>query len=98
VTTRESRLEKNQDTFRNANERLGDLVGDRVGSEQAIPFLCECPDDDCLDTVSVTLREYENVHLHPQRFLVVSGHPRTSGERILAERDGYWIVEKGHDE
>jgi hypothetical protein len=98
MTTRESRLERNQDAFRKANERLGDLVGDRVGSEQAIPFLCECPDDECMEAVSVTLREYEDVHLHPQRFLVVSGHPTTRGERILEDRDGYWIVEKGHDE
>jgi hypothetical protein len=98
MTTRESRLEKNQDSFRNANERLGSLVGDRVGSEQAIPFLCECPDDECMDTVAVTLQEYEAVHSNPQRFLVVSGHPRTEGERILEDRDGYWIVEKGHDE
>jgi hypothetical protein len=98
MTTRESRLERNQDTFRSANERLGGLVSDRVASEQTIPFLCECPDDDCLDSVSVTLREYEEVHSHPQRFLVVSAHPTTAGERIVEDRDGYWIVEKGHDE
>jgi hypothetical protein len=59
MTTRESRLERNQDTFRGADERLGDLVGEWVGSEQTIPFLCECPDDECLDAVSVTLQEYE---------------------------------------
>jgi hypothetical protein len=98
MPTRESRLERNQDAFRSANERLGDLVGDRVGSEQTIPFLCECPDDECMDIVSVTLREYEDVHSHPQRFLVVSGHPTTEGERILEDREGYWIVEKGHVE
>jgi hypothetical protein len=98
MTTRESRLEQNQETFRHANERLGGLVGERVSSEQVIPFLCECPDDECLDAVSVTLREYEEVHSHPQRFLVVSGHPTTAGERMLEDRDGYWIVEKGHDE
>jgi hypothetical protein len=95
MSTRASRLERNQDAFRSANERLGDLVGDRVDSEQTIPFLCECPDDECLDTVSVTLREYEDVHSHPQRFLVMSGHPTTASERIVEDRDGHWIVEKG---
>lgn len=98
MTTRESRLERNQDVFRSANERLGDLVGDQADSEQAIPFLCECPDDECMDAVSVTLREYEEVHAHPQRFLVVSGHPTIANERIVEDRDGYWIVEKGYDE
>jgi hypothetical protein len=98
MTARESRLERNQETFRNANERLGDLVGDRVASEQAIPFLCECPDDECMDTVSVTLGEYEHVHSNPQRYLVVSGHPTTASERVVEDRDGYRIVEKGHDE
>jgi hypothetical protein len=95
MTTRESRLERNQAAFRSANERLGDLVADRVGSERPIPFLCECPDDGCTDAVSVTLREYEEVHSQPRRFLVVSGHPTTAGERIVEERDRYWIVEKG---
>jgi hypothetical protein len=98
VTTREMRLEKNQESFRNANQRLGNVVGDKVGRQETIPFLCECPDDECLDAVSVTLQEYEDVHSHPQRFLVVSGHPRAAGERIIEDRDGYWIVEKGHDE
>jgi hypothetical protein len=98
VTPRESRREQNQETFRSANERLGELVGDRVAGEQAIPFLCECPDDECMDTVSVTLGEYEHVHSNPQRFLVVSGHPTTASERVVEDRDGYWIVEKGHDE
>jgi hypothetical protein len=98
VTIREMRLEQNQDTFRGAKERLGDLVGERVGSQQTIPFLCECPDDECLDAVSITLQEYAEVHSHPQRFLVVSGHPTTAGERIIGDCNGYWIVEKGHDE
>jgi hypothetical protein len=95
MSTRENRLERNQEAFRSANERLGDLVADRVGNEQTIPFLCECPDDECMDTVSVPLREYEDVHSHPQRFLVVSGHPTAASERIVEDRDGYWIVEKG---
>ena len=95
MSTRENRLERNQEAFRSANERLGDLVADRVGNEQTIPFLCECPDDECMDIVSVTLREYEDVHSHPQRFLVVSGHPTAPSERIFDDRDGYWIVEKG---
>lgn len=98
MTTRESQLERNQVAFRSANKRLGELVGDRIGSEETIPFLCECPNDECLDAVSITLQEYEEVHSHPQRFLVVSGHPTTAGERMIEDRDGYWIVEKGHDE
>jgi hypothetical protein len=98
MSTRENRLERNQEAFRSANERLGDLVAHRVGNEQTIPFLCECPDDECMDTVFVPLREYEDVHSHPQHFLVVSGHPTAASERIVEDRDGYWIVEKGHVE
>jgi hypothetical protein len=98
MSTRDARLERNQDVFRSANVRLGDLVGDRVGSEQTVPFLCECPDDECMEAVSVTLPEYEEVHSHPQRFLIVSGHPTTASERVVEDRDGYWIVEKGNAE
>jgi hypothetical protein len=95
MPTRETRLERNQEAFRSANERLGNLVGDRVGSERTVPFLCECPDEDCMEAIPVTISEYEEVHSHPKRFLVVSGHPTTAGERMVEDRDGYWIVEKG---
>jgi hypothetical protein len=98
VTTREIRLEKNQESFRNANQKLGNIVGDKVGRQETIPFLCECPDDECLDVVSVSLTEYERIHSHPDRYIVVKGHPTSPGERMVEERDGYWIVEKGDDE
>jgi hypothetical protein len=98
VTTRERRLEHNQDLFRGANERLEDAVGDRVVNEQVIPFLCECPDEMCMDTVAITLSTYEAVRSKRNRFIIVSGHPTSPGERVVTERDGYLIVEKSGDE
>jgi hypothetical protein len=92
------RLEKNQESFRNANQRLGNIVSDKVGRQETIPFLCECADGECLDVVSVSLIEYEKIHSHPDRYLIVRGHPTSPGESMLEERDGYWIVQKAHDE
>jgi hypothetical protein len=97
VTTRESRLERNQDLFRGANERLEGAVGERVLDEQVIPFLCECPDEMCMDTVAITLSAYEAVRSKPNHFIIVSGHPTSPGERVVTERDGYLIVEKSGD-
>jgi hypothetical protein len=98
VTTRESRLERNQELFRGANQRLEGAVGDRVPNEQVIPFLCECPDEMCMDTVAITLSAYETVRSKRNRFIIVSGHPTSPGERVVTERDGYLIVEKNGDE
>jgi hypothetical protein len=98
VTTRESRLERNQDLFRGANERLEGAVGDRVANEQVIPFLCECPDEMCMDTVAITLSAYEVVRSKPNHFIIVSGHPTSPGEQVVAEREGYMVVEKSGDE
>lgn len=98
MTTRKSRLEHNQDLFRGANERLEGAVGDRVLNEQVIPFLCECPDEMCMDTVAVTLSAYEAVRSKRNRFIIVTGHPTSPGERVVTERDGYLIVEKSGDE
>jgi hypothetical protein len=84
----------NQELFRRANERLGELVVDRVPSDGPVPFLCECADGECTGTVPLTLDELARVHAHPRRFVVLRGHRLVAGERVVEQRDGYCIVEK----
>jgi hypothetical protein len=90
---REERSVENQYRFNNANNRLRDLVEQRVGPNQRIPFLCECADDGCLDTVGLELSEYAELHKNSDVFVIVPGHPRV-GEAVLRREERFEQVER----
>lgn len=84
----------NQRIFRKANERLRRAVEGAVPRTKPVPFLCECPDDDCTSSVDVTIQEYTAVREHPDRYVVVPGHARVAGERVAKTYERYQVVEK----
>ena len=98
MSTRDERLARNQDLFRTANEALHGAVADRIPAAGTVPFLCECNDDGCMGSVSLTLSTYEDVRAHQNRFVIVTGHPTITGEKVVSHGDGYSIVEKGNDQ
>jgi hypothetical protein len=85
---------RNQDVFRRANERLLDAVRDRVDRRRRIPFLCECLDPSCRSTVELTIEQFQTLAQEPNRFAIVTGHPRMDGERVITTCDDISIVEK----
>ena len=97
MSTRDAKLAHNQDLFRTANEALHGAVADRIPAAGTVPFLCECNDEGCMGAVSLTLSTYEDVRSHQNRFVIVTGHPMIPGEKVVAEGDGYSIVEKGNE-
>ena len=74
------------------------LSVDSLGMLGPIPFLCECPDRDCVEIIRLTFDEYDAVRQHPRRFFNVSGHEAASvelgAERIVAVAGELTIVEK----
>jgi hypothetical protein len=95
MASREQRMEENERSFRDANERLGELVGRAgVGKEQLVPFLCECADDECLGRVQITLDRYAEVHIDRDAFVILPGHPRMESEEILETTDYYEVTKK----
>ena len=64
----------------------------------AIPFVCECPNKDCVEIVGLSLDEYEAIRQYPRRFFNVSGHETASvearAERIIAVAGDLTVVEK----
>jgi hypothetical protein len=91
---REERCAENQYRFNDANNRLRDLVEQRVRPEQRIPFLCECADEACLATVALELSEYEDLHENSDVFVIAPGHSRVDGEVVLHREDRFEQVEK----
>lgn len=83
-----------QAAFRTANERL-EAAADAIGLTLRIPFICECPDAACMDLVSLTLTQYEDVRAHPRRFFTNPGHEQiaqTAGAAVTVEEHPDYIV------
>jgi hypothetical protein len=83
---------KNQTLFREVNERIRNF-------EYAVPsaeFVCECANEDCQVTVTVSLEEYEEIRRVPSHFIVSAGsaHVFLDVERIFETHSSYWVVEK----
>jgi hypothetical protein len=91
---RDERCAQNQYRFHDANNRLRDLVEQRVRPDQRIPFLCECADEGCLASVALELGEYEDLHEKSNVFVIVPGHSRVDGEVVLRREDRFEQVEK----
>jgi hypothetical protein len=96
MTTAEERKALNEDTFRQANERLQEKAAALLGEDapSPVPFLCECPRESCREVVLVTLREYERVRSDPRWTLTVPGHEDLEIEYVVERNDRFVVTEK----
>jgi hypothetical protein len=98
-SVRRDRLVKNELTFRDYNNRRVEVEQQAVAIEpdvvdEAVPFVCECGNAECIGAVMVTVEEYETAHSTPNRFTVKPDHVYPEVEWIAERHDHYWIVEK----
>ena len=94
MRTRDTRREQNQKLFRRGNEQLHSAVNEQVPDDGRVPFLCECADEFCDARVELRLEQWEGVAREPQLYVMVSGHPRSEGEKVVGTLDGYDVVRK----
>ena len=94
ASAREERLVENEELFRRANERLRERAERIVEPGQSVPFLCEYIDERCMDRLDLTLEDYARVRSDGERFVIVPGHPRLDGEKIVEEGNRFLIVSK----
>ena len=93
--SRDERAARNEDVFRDVNERLEGLAKafERIaGIESA--FTCECADLHCLEHIALAVDEYEAVRRHPNRFVVLPGHVYADVEIVVSENDRFVVVDK----
>jgi hypothetical protein len=79
------RLERNQQLFRTVNDRLWELSAHQLDVPWTgnTTYLCECADPACLDTIELTLDEYENLRAESDLRAVAPGHERPGCQVIL---------------
>jgi hypothetical protein len=87
---RRERAARNENLFREVNERIEDLASTASFTQ----FICECYDETCDDRVSMTVQEYEHVRADGNRFFVVPGHNGKDVDEVVEATDRYIIVRK----
>ncbi len=91
--SREERFAKNQIIFRTVNEAI-EQKAIELGGLDEYQFICECSSATCLDRISLTLRQYEQIRLEGVRFVVAPGHENVEVEVVVGTTETYAIVEK----
>jgi hypothetical protein len=84
------RLARNQALFREVNERIETTVG----NSEAVEFVCECSNTDCINTIELSVSEYERIRANATWFVIKPDHDIPQIERVVSQDDGYAVVEK----
>lgn len=94
MTSREERIGLNEAVFREVNERIGELAETFELTSQSLDLICECGDAACVQPISMSYPEYEQIRSNPHFFAVYPGHDLPDVERVVEKRKGYEVVEK----
>jgi hypothetical protein len=94
VSSREERIGLNEAVFREVNERIEDLAGTLDLKTQVLDLVCECGDATCVERLSMTRAEYEEVRSDPHQFAVHPGHEYQDIESVVARLKNYDVVRK----
>jgi hypothetical protein len=92
--SREERIGLNEAVFREVNERIEALAETFQLKGEPLDLVCECGDATCVERVSMTHSEYEELRSDPQQFAVHPGHEIPDVESVVARKKGYDVVAK----
>jgi hypothetical protein len=87
-------LAKNEELFRNVNERIEEVSAGVPRAEPLLEFLCECDRQGCDERFQAARDEYERVRAEPTHFIVRPGHEDPRVERVVSVTDRFVVVEK----
>ena len=88
------RVGLNESIFRQVNEQIESLNHGFGADLPTLAVICECADGDCTERIELAISAYEQVRADPRRYIVVPGHVLPEFESIVAQADGYDVVEK----
>jgi hypothetical protein len=92
VISEQKKRAENEAMFRAANEQIRAAELEFDPPLERVPYLCECDDVHCRETVALTAAEYEHVRADGATFAIALGHP-TAGD-VVEQHDGYVVVRK----
>jgi hypothetical protein len=90
---RGERVAKNEILFRQVNERILEIEGDRWRVDP-VDFMCECGNMSCTRVLQMSVVDYERLRSDPARFGVIPGHELPDVETVVEKHPHYVVVEK----
>jgi hypothetical protein len=94
MSDREKRIGLNEAVFREVNERIENLAETFDLTKEPLDLVCECGDTNCVQRISMTRSEYEELRSNPHHFAVYPDHDIPDVETVVAEAKGYMVVSK----
>jgi hypothetical protein len=90
----DERAARNQDLFRQVNDRVKEVNEDFEVTEGE--WVCECADTACVERISLTMDEYVALRGTPTRFAVAptESHVFFEVENVVEQTERFWVVEK----
>jgi hypothetical protein len=88
---RKRRIVKNELAFQAYNERRQQF---EAGEADPIPFVCECGDDQCFQTIEVPPKDWATAHQREDQFVVAPNHVIPDLERVVDRKNVYWTIRK----
>jgi hypothetical protein len=90
-----ARAEKNEQSYKDYNERRAALEEDAgVPHDERVPFACECDDPDCSRGIDLTIAEYEALAGPVDQFVVAPGHEDPEVEVVVEDHGSFLVVSK----
>jgi len=84
---------RNETQSREINEWI-QQSNDTRGTGPANPYICECSDEACAATISLTHVEYEEVRAYGTHFAIALDHESPDLDLLVSERTGFSIIRK----
>jgi hypothetical protein len=91
---REERIGMNEAVFRDVNERIQDVASTFNLTSEPLDLICECGDAACVERITLSREEYEQIRADSHLFAVATGHVAPDVEEVVESRAGYEIVRK----
>jgi len=92
TTCSRTQLVRNQLLIREVNERIAEVL--HADRDDAMEFLCECSDANCIETIALSYLEYKGIRSNANLFSIVRGHESPAVDRIVQEHEHFTLVEK----
>jgi hypothetical protein len=85
---------KNVAAFRAYNGRRWAFEKDALEMGERAPFICECTRSGCLESVDLSMLEYESAHMCDNWCAVLPDHVLPDDEsRVVVTHPHFWVVE-----
>jgi hypothetical protein len=94
VDARARRIADNEGRFREINERLRHDLRALPDDPAPVDFVCECGRVECIESVTLSLDEYETVRASSLDFFVVPGHQAPDVEDVVDINERFARVRK----